>query len=73
MGGSRGEGVEADPLRGSKDRQVDLEGLLGPLPDPMDCADEAELLDGRPCCCLAANGPGVHDGECYPDCRHDDG
>ena len=61
------------PARGRQDRQIDLEDLLEPLPDSPDCEDEAELLDGRPCCCLAANGTGVHDGECCPDCRQDDG
>ena len=61
------------PRRERQDRKVDLEDLLEPLPDSLDCADEAELLDGRPCCCLAANGTGVHDGECCPDCRQDDG
>ena len=56
------------PARGRRDRQADLEDLLEPLPD---CADEAELLDGLPCCCLAANGSGIHGGECCPDCRRD--
>lgn len=42
------------------------------LEPPPDYADEAALLDGRPCCCLAANGCGIHDGECCPDCRCDD-
>ena len=55
------------PARGRRDRQADLLELLP------DCADEAALLDGRPCCCLAANGSGNHDGECCVDCRHDDG
>lgn len=55
------------PARGRRDRQADL---LEPLPD---CADEAGLLGGRPCCYLAANGSGIHDGECCPDCRCDEG
>lgn len=55
------------PVRGRQPRQVVLEDLLEPLPD---CVDEAELLGGRPRCCLAANGSGIHDGECCPDCRH---
>ena len=58
------------PARGRQDRQIDLADLLEPSPD---CADEAALLDGRPCCCLAANGSGIHDGECCPDCRYNDG
>ena len=61
------------PARGRRDRQADLEDLLEPLPEYLpDCAGEAELLDGMPCCCLAANGSGIHDGECCPDCRRDD-
>ena len=33
------------------------ESDLDDLPEPlMTCADEAELLDGRPCCCLAKKG-----------------
>ena len=34
---------------------------------------QAELLNGRPCCCLAANGSGIQGGECCSDCRYDDG
>ena len=61
------------PIRRRQGRPVDLEDLLEPLPEYLpDCADEAELLDGLPCCCLAANGSGIHDGECCPDCRRDD-
>ena len=46
---------------------------LGNLPEPlMTCADEAELLDGRPCCCLASNGSGTHAGACCPDCGPDE-
>ena len=41
-------------------QQGDLDGLA--------CADEAALLDGRPCCCHAANGSGWHDGACCPEC-----
>ena len=58
------------PVRRRRPRTVDLKDLLEPLPD---CVDEAEFLDGQPCCCLAANGSGIHDGECCPDCRYDDG
>ena len=59
-------------ILGGQGMPVDLEDLLEPPGYLLDCADEAELLDGRPCCCLAANGSGVHDGECCPDCRQDD-
>ena len=46
---------------------------LGNLPEPlMTCADEAELLDGLPCCCLASNGSGTHAGACCPDCGSDE-
>ena len=45
------------PARGRRDRQADLSDLLKP---PLDCADEVALLDGRPRCCLVANGSGVH-------------
>ena len=45
--------------------RADQGDLLEPLST---CADEMALLAGRPCCCLAANGSGVHDGECCPDC-----
>ena len=58
------------PSRGRRDRQADLADLLELPPD---CADEAELLDGRPCCCQAENGSGIHDGECCVDCCYDDG
>ena len=51
-------------------RRADQGDLLEPLST---CADEVELLAGRPCCCLAANGSGVHDGECCQDCRSNDG
>jgi len=53
-----------------RDRHAGLGDLLEPLST---CADEVELLAGRPCCCLAANGSGVHDGECCQDCRSNDG
>ena len=51
-------------------RHIDLSDLLEPLPT---CADEADLLDGRPCCCLASNGSGTHAGACCPDCGPDEG
>ena len=61
------------PILEGRGRTVDLEDLLEPPGYIPDCADEAELLDGRPCCCLAANGSGIHDGECCSDCRYDNG
>ena len=53
------------PIRERQGSPVDLEDLLEPLPEHLpDCVDEAEFLDGLPCCCLAANGSGVHGGKC---------
>lgn len=46
------------PVRRRQPRQVVLEDISEPLPD---CAGELELLDGQPCCCLAASGSGIHD------------
>ena len=51
------------PVR--RKRRTDLNDMLEPL---LTCEDEAELLDGRPCCCLASNGSGTHAGACCPDC-----
>ena len=50
-------------------RHTDLSDPLEPL---LKCEDEAELLDGRPCCCLANNGSGTHAGTCCPDCGPDE-
>ena len=55
------------PVRRRQPRQVVPKDMLEPLPDRV---DEAELLGGRPRCCLAANGSGIHDGECCPGYRH---
>lgn len=54
------------PARGQ--RHTDLSDLLEPLPT---CEAEADLLDGRPCCCLADNVSGTHAGACCPDCGAD--
>lgn len=55
------------PARGKG--HTDLSDLLEPLPT---CEDEADSLDGRPCCCLADNGSDTHAGACCPDCEADE-